>query len=535
MAQKNIRTSSSSSSAPNHFISLQLLLITILISSSIQSHAFQFIEATVDDVQRALTCGHVSSMQLVHSYRDQIQRYNPALRGVTELNPDAEAQARRADKDRLAGKRGTRLSGVPVLIKDNIATKDGMNTTAGSFALVGSVVAQDAFVVKKLRDAGAIILGKASLKEWSGFRSSTMPGGWSARSGQAKNPYNLSKEVCGSSSGSAISVAANFATVAIGTETDGSIICPSSYNSVVGIKPTVNLTSRDGVVPISMRQDSVGPIARTVADAVHVLDVIAGRDENDEGTIEASRHIPRGGYAQYLNPEGLSGKRLGILRFPNYFNFPDSSIQNATYQQVFQTLREKGATVVDDVVIEHNDEIHENEMIALLAEIKRDMNSYLSKLHFTPSKSMAELISFNTHNRKLESIEEYPQDMFMMANQTNGIDETVEEAIAKLESFCKKGFEKTMEEKKLDALMYIGQKYVPFLGVGGYPSITVPVGYAHENMPLGIAFAGLKYSEPKLIQIAYALELTIHRRKPPPLDDFLSSSVHSDAHRVQAS
>ncbi|XP_054817072.1 probable amidase At4g34880 [Prosopis cineraria] len=531
MARKNLCTSS----ALNHFFSLQLILITILILPSPRSHAFQFREATVDDIQYALTRGHVSSTQLVHFYRDQIQRYNQVLRGVTEVNPDAEAQAHRADSDRLAGKRGSRLSGVPVLIKDNTATKDHMNTSAGSFALVGSVVARDAFVVKKLRDAGAIILGKTSLKEWSGFRSSSMPGGWSARGGQGKNPYNLSKEVCGSSSGSAISVAANFATVAIGTETDGSIICPSSYNSVVGIKPTVNLTSRDGVVPISMRQDSVGPMARSVADAVHVLDIIVGRDENDRGTIEASRHIPNGGYAQYLNSEGLSGKRLGILRFPDYFNFPDSSIQNATYQQLFHTFREKGATVVDDVVIEHNDEIHENEMIALLAEIKRDLNSYLSNLRFSPSKSMAELILFNTHNKNLESIEEYPQDMFLMASQTNGINETVQEALAKLERFSKNGFEKTMKEKKLDALVYVGQKYVPFLGVGGYPSITVPVGYTHDNMPLVIAFGGLKYSEPKLIEIAYALEHTINIRKPPPLDDLLLSSVETDSYQVQAS
>ncbi|QHN99760.1 probable amidase At4g34880 [Arachis hypogaea] len=494
----------------------------LLLHTHVHVHAiFEFREATVNEIQSAFSRNEISSKQLVKLYKDEILRRNPILCGVADLNPDAESEAEKADQERAEGKGGTKLSGVPVLIKDNITfKKKRMSTTAGSYALAGSVAAEDAFVVKKLREAGAIIIGKATLKEWSGFRSSNMPGGWSAYGGQAKNPYNLSNEVCGSSSGSAISVAANFATVSLGTETDGSIICPSSYNSVVGIKPTVNLTSRSAVVPISLRQDSVGPIARTVEDAVYVLDVIVGKDEKDEGTVNASTHIPEGGYAQYLNPHGLQGKRLGILRYPNSFNsiFPQNSMENATYQQLFQVMREKGATLVDDIVIEKNEEIYENEMIALLAELKRDLNSYLENLVSSPVRSLADLITFNHQHNTLEKIVDYPQDMFIKANMNNGMSKEVQEAISNLERLSKDGFEKMMKEKNLDALIYVGQKLVPFLAVGGYPAITVPGGYNNENMALGVSFGGLKYSEPTLIEIAYSFEQATKKRRPPPND-----------------
>ncbi|RYR69452.1 hypothetical protein HN873_007183 [Arachis hypogaea] len=494
----------------------------LLLHSHVHVHAiFEFREATVNEIQSAFSRNEISSKQLVKLYKDEILRRNPILCGVADLNPDAESEAEKADEERAAGKGGTKLSGVPVLIKDNITfKKKRMSTTAGSYALAGSVAAEDAFVVKKLREAGAIIIGKATLKEWSGFRSSNMPGGWSAYGGQAKNPYNLSNEVCGSSSGSAISVAANFATVSLGTETDGSIICPSSYNSVVGIKPTVNLTSRSAVVPVSLRQDSVGPIARTVEDAVYVLDVIVGKDEKDEGTVNASTHIPEGGYAQYLNPHGLQGKRLGILRYPNSFNiiFPENSMENATYQQLFQVMRDEGATLVDDIVIEKSEEIYENAMIALLAELKRDLNSYLQNLVSSPVRSLADLITFNHQHNMLEKIVDYPQDMFIKANKNNGISKEVQEAISNLETLSKNGFEKVMKEKKLDALIYVGQKLVPFLAVGGYPAITVPGGYNNENMPLGVSFGGLKYSEPTLIEIAYSFEQATKKRRPPPND-----------------
>ncbi|XP_016191697.1 putative amidase C869.01 [Arachis ipaensis] len=465
----------------------------LLLHTHVHVHAiFEFREATVNEIQSAFSRNEISSKQLVKLYKDEILRRNPILCGVADLNPDAESEAEKADQERAEGKGGTKLSGVPVLIKDNITfKKKRMSTTAGSYALAGSVAAEDAFVVKKLREAGAIIIGKATLKEWSGFRSSNMPGGWSAYGGQAKNPYNLSNEVCGSSSGSAISVAANFATVSLGTETDGSIICPSSYNSVVGIKPTVNLTSRSAVVPISLRQDSVGPI-----------------------------HIPEGGYAQYLNPHGLQGKRLGILRYPNSFNsiFPQNSMENATYQQLFQVMREKGATLVDDIVIEKNEEIYENEMIALLAELKRDLNSYLENLVSSPVRSLADLITFNHQHNTLEKIVDYPQDMFIKANMNNGMSKEVQEAISNLERLSKDGFEKMMKEKNLDALIYVGQKLVPFLAVGGYPAITVPGGYNNENMALGVSFGGLKYSEPTLIEIAYSFEQATKKRRPPPND-----------------
>ncbi|QHN99759.1 putative amidase C869.01 [Arachis ipaensis] len=498
---------------------LQTLLIMIIATSHVHG-MFQLKEATIDEIQSAFARNEITSKHLVKLYKDEIFKRNPILRGVSDLNPDAEFEAEKADEERLAGKRGTKLSGIPVLVKDNIDfKKKKMSTTAGSYALLGSVVAEDAFVVKKLREAGAIILGKATLKQWNGFRSYNMPGGWSAYGGQGKNPYNLSNEVCGSSSGSAISMAANFATVSLGTETDGSIICPAAYNSIVGIKPTVNLTSRSGVIPISLRQDSVGPMARTVEDAVYVLDVIVGKDEKDEGTVNASKHIPEGGYAQYLNPRGLQGKRLGILRYPDSFNnFPENSVENATYQQLFQIMRDQGATLVDDIVIEKTEEIYENEMIALLAELKRDLNSYLANLVSSPMRSLTDLIIFNYKHYVLEKIIEYPQDMFLDANKFDGISKEVQEAISNLERLSKDGFEKMMKEKKLDALIYVGQKLVPFLAVGGYPAITVPGGYNNENMPLGVSFGGLKYSEPTLIEIAYSFEQATKKRRPPPDD-----------------
>ncbi|KAI8023049.1 putative amidase [Camellia lanceoleosa] len=335
---------SSSASMLNPQISLLLLIsfaLSLSVSQSSTYHVFAIKEASVVDLQNAFKQNQLTSRQLVEFYIGEIRILNLVLRGVIEVNPDALYQANLADQQRKAKVPGSlyRLHGIPILLKDNIATKDKLNTTAGSFALLKSIVPWNAGMVMKLRKAGAIILEKASLSEWANFRSLAVPNGWSARGGQGKNPYVLSADPCGSSNGSTISVAANMVVVSLGSETDGSILCPTSFNGLVGIKPTVGLASRAGVIPVSPRQDTIGPICRTVTDAVYILNVTIGFDYYDaQATKEASKYIPRGGYMQFLKVDGLKGKRLGIVRNP-FFNFANGSDLSQVFESHFQTLK----------------------------------------------------------------------------------------------------------------------------------------------------------------------------------------------------
>ncbi|XP_010268669.1 PREDICTED: putative amidase C869.01 [Nelumbo nucifera] len=508
------------------FLLPALLVLTISgLSKNLAGDSFPIREASVHDLQAAFQQKQLSSRQLVEFYLGEIGKLNPVLRGVIEVNPDALNQADKADRERkmnapAAGSSLSGLHGIPVLLKDNIGSKDRLNTTAGSLALEGSIVPGDAGVVKKLRKAGAIILGKASLAEWSHFRSLNQPSGWSARGGQGLNPYLLSNDTCGSSSGSAISVAANMVAVSLGTETDGSIICPASFNSVVGIKPTVGLTSRAGVIPISPRQDSVGPICRTVSDAVHVLDAIVGFDKKDaKATRKASRFIPKGGYLQFLKENGLQGKRLGIVRKPFFKIIGDSFVEKA-FEEHLKKLRKKGAILMDNLTIAQVDAIldlfHSGELIALYAEFKQSLNAYLKELVASPIRSLADAIAFNQNFSKLEKIEEYPQDIFLNANSTNGIGEVEKEALMNMSRLSRDGFEKLMMENNLDALVTPDSRVSSVLAFGGYPGITVPAGYNRKGLPFGIFFSGLKGSEPKLIEIAYAFEQATKVRVPPP-------------------
>lgn len=498
------------------------LLLPTLLAISAQSnaiHAFPIREATIKDLQLAFKQNKLTSRQLVEFYLGEIHRLNPLLHGVIEVNPDALSQADKADYERKVKAAGSLrgLHGIPILLKDNIATKDKMNTTAGSYALLGSVVPRDAGVVVKLRKAGAIILGKASLSEWSNFRSSKAPSGFSGRGGQGKNPYVLSADPCGSSSGSAISVAANLVAVSLGTETDGSILCPSSSNSVVGLKPTLGLTSRAGVIPITPRQDSVGPICRTVADAAYVLDAIAGFDHYDPATRTGSEYIPRGGYKQFLRPHGLKGKRLGIVRNP-FFNFDKGSPLAQVFDHHLQTLRQEGALVIDHLEIGNIDSLYSianDEMTAMLAEFKLAINAYLKELVTSPVRSLAEVIAFNNKFSDLEKIKEYGQDFFLLAEATNGIGKKEKAAILNLEKFTRDGFEKLMTRNKLDALVTPGYAVSTLLAVGGFPGINVPAVYAGDGEPFGICFGGLKGSEPKLLEVAYGFEQATKIRKPP--------------------
>ncbi|KAF5727833.1 putative amidase [Tripterygium wilfordii] len=504
------------------FSSLRLVLLASFLSGfhTFTSHGFSIKEATISDLQLAFRQNQLTSRKLIEFYIGEIRTLNPVLRGVIEVNPDAIHQADKADKERKANAPVSLspLHGIPVLLKDNIATKDKLNTTAGSFALLGSVVPRDAGVVVKLRKAGAIILGKASLSEWANFRSFEAPNGFSARGGQGKNPYVLSADPCGSSSGSAISVAANMVAVSLGTETDGSILCPSGSNLVVGIKPTVGLTSRAGVIPISPRQDTVGPICRTVSDAVHVLDAIVGFDYNDGATRDGSKYMPYGGYKQFLKTNGLKGKRLGVAWNP-FFELLEGSLPAQVFENNLQILRHGGAVVVEYLEIANIDVIFNStlsgEEVALLAEFKIHLNAYLRELVVSPVRSLAKIIAFNENNSDLEKIKEFGQEIFLAAEATNGLGKAEKAALLNLERLTSDGFEKLVRENELDALVTPGATIAPVLAIGGLPGISVPAGFGNRGMPVGISFGGLKGTESKLIEIAYSFEQATKIRKPP--------------------
>nr|KJB15755.1 hypothetical protein B456_002G193900 [Gossypium raimondii] len=441
---------------------------------TITNYTFSIREATIKDIKLSFERNQLTSRQLVQYYLREIARLNGLLKGI---------------------------------IEDNIATKDKLNTTAGSFALLGSVVPRDAGVVEKLRKAGAIILGKASLSEWANFRSTTATSGFSPRGGQGKNPYVLSATPCGSSSGSAISVAANLVTVSLGTETDGSILCPSSFNSVVGLKPTVGLTSRAGVIPVTPRQDTIGPICRTVSDAVYVLDAIVGFDSNDEATRHASYYIPPGGYKRFLNPYGLKGKRLGIVRNP-FFKIAQGLGLGQTFDNHLHTLRRQGVIVVDNLQIANID-------VILNVSASGEAVAILKELVASSVRSLADIIAFNLKFPDLELTDKIGQDIFLAAQATNGIGAQEKAALANLENLSKNGLEKLMRDYKLDAVVTPRADASSVYAIGGFPAIIVPAGYDSQGVPIGISFGGLKGSEGKLIEIAYAFEQATKIRKPP--------------------
>ncbi|KAK7258042.1 hypothetical protein RIF29_32437 [Crotalaria pallida] len=506
----------------SEFSLILLILLTILSYTITAQKYFSVKEASITEIQLAFKQNKLTSRELVELYLGEITRLNPLLKGVIEVNPDALSQADKADYERKTKAPTSlhELHGIPILLKDNIGTKDKLNTTAGSFALLGSVVPRDAGVVSKLRKAGAIILGKASLSEWAHFRSLSAPNGFSPRGGQGKNPYVLTADPCGSSSGSAISTAANLVAASLGTETDGSILCPASSNSVVGIKPTVGITSRDQVIPVSPRQDTVGTLGRTVSDAVYILDVIAGIDYNDPATTTWSKYIPQGGFKQYLNPDGLKGKRLGIVRNPFFGLLGDSQVTQA-FEKHFQTLRKEGAIVVDNLEIANVGIIlnpnKSGEAVATVAEFKLSLNAYLKNLVISPVRSLADVIAFNLKNADVEKIKEFGQEIFLAAEATNGIGAIEKAALANLEKLSREGIEKLVSDYKLDALVTPGPTIAPVLAIGGFPGINVPAGYDSKGVPFGINFGGLKGSEPKLIEIAYGFEQATKIRKPTAL------------------
>nr|CAB3486581.1 unnamed protein product [Digitaria exilis] len=488
------------------------------------SFSFEFEEATIDSIQAGFKNGSLTSTALVHYYLDKITRLNPLLHAVIEVNPDALRQAARADAERSTGHRRGALHGVPVLIKDLIATRDRLNTTAGSLALLGSVVRHDAGVVSRLRHAGAVVLGKANLPEWANFRSARSTGGlhgWSARGGQSRDPYVLSANLCGSSTGSSIAAAANMAAATLGTETMDSILCPASLNSVVGIKPTVGLTSRSGVIPFSSRQDTIGPICRTVADAVHVLEAIVGYDALDAAaTKSASKYIPKGGYKQFLRIDGLSGKRIAQIDYASIYDFDQSRSTILHFMVIFPvTIWQHGATVIENLKIENLNGIlnitRGGLLTALTAEFKFNLNNYLSNLSYSPVRSLSEIIAFNNAHPTEEKLKEFGQQVLLLSENTTGIGPEEKAIIRQLEELSENGIVKLMTEHHLDAILTPDSDATPLIAYIGLPGIVVPAGYDEQGVPFSISYSGLKGYEPRLIEMAYAFEQATKVRKPP--------------------
>ncbi|KAH0451822.1 hypothetical protein IEQ34_019121 [Dendrobium chrysotoxum] len=528
MPLKQFSNAASMTSATHIFLLLLLFVVSICSQSTSFTTRlnvegpFKFEEATITDIQVAFNNGRLNSSQLVMHYLDQISTLNPHLNAVIEVNPDAIDDAAKADLQRSTdGMHLSPLHGIPVLIKDNINTHDKLNTTSGSFALLGSVVPQDAGVIQRLRQAGAIILGKASMSEWDNFRSLGTKEGWSARGGEGRNPYPTTDGPCGTSSGSAIAVAANLVTVSLGTDLDGAITCPAVVNSVVGIKPTVGLTSRSGMVPISPRLQTIGPMARTMADAVTLLDVIVGFDPLDaNATKEASRFIPIDGFQKSLKEDGLEGKRVGILRHSFSNEYPNGTMEANTFEAHFQTMRLKGAILVDNIELK-NVEIMQNitasgEATVLLAEFKLSLNAYLKDLVSSPVRSLADVIAFNNQHPIEERMKEYGQIIFLASQQTNGIGESEKNAMKRMAQLSKEGMEDLIQEKSLDAVIFPDSSMSHAMAIGGFPIISVPAGYNNSGAPFGISFAGLRGSDATLIEIAYAFEQATKVRKPPP-------------------
>jgi amidase len=458
----------------------------------------------------------------------EIDREGPRLRSVLQINPDALEIARQLDEERKTkGPRGP-LHGIPVLLKDNIATADRMETTAGSLALLGSKVPRDAFVAHQLRKAGVVFLGKASLSEWANFRSTASSSGWSGRGGQGLNPYVLDRTPCGSSSGSAAAVAANLVAVSVGTETDGSILCPSSSNSVVGIKPTVGLTSRSGVIPIAHSQDTIGPFGRTVADAATLLGAMTGIDPLDPAT-QASAGKFFTDYRQFLDPNGLRGARIGVAR-QVYFGY--SSKTDAIANAAIERMRELGAVIIDPADIPTAQQIVSSpELTVLLFEFKADLNKYLSELISSPVRTLADIIAFNNAHASQE-LKYFGQELFLLAEATTGLnDPTYLAALAEDQRLSRQeGIDAVVNKFNLDALVMptssppwridlidgdhgLGGSSQP-AALAGYPAINVPAGFSFE-LPVGMTFMGRAFSEPTLIKLAYAFEQGTKARHKP--------------------
>ncbi|GJG86705.1 amidase [Gemmatimonadetes bacterium T265] len=512
---------------------------------------FAFEEATVDDLQRAMAGGQTSARALAAAYLARIDAVDrpgggrPGMAAVIEVNPDALAEAARLDAERKAGRVRGPLHGIPVLLKDNVDTGDRMQTTAGSLALAGPPAPRDATLAARLRAAGAVLLGKTNLSEWANFRSTRSSSGWSGRGGQTRNPYALDRSPCGSSSGSGAAVAANLCALAVGTETDGSIVCPSGVNGVVGIKPTLGLVSRAGVIPIAHSQDTAGPMARTVRDAALLLGALAagGADPRDAATAPAQAHVAAD-YAAGLDAGALRGARVGVLRSSFGFHAETDRVMEGA----LRVLRDAGAVLVDPVAIATTGKWDTTENDVLQYELKADMNAYLAErargLDASAQnaagrnaagdpmpRTLADLIAFNTRHADRE-LQWFGQELFEQSQARGPLtDAAYQKALADNRRLAgAEGIDATLAAHRLDAIVaptngpawtidlvvgdHFGGGYSSPSAVAGYPHVTVPAGFVH-GLPVGLSFFAGAWSEPRLIRLAYAFEQATRARRAP--------------------
>jgi amidase len=499
-------------------------------SSATNDRPFELSEISITNLQRGMESGKFTARSLAETYLERIAEIDasgPMLKSVIELNHDALTIADALDSERRSERVRGPLHGIPVLIKDNIDTADKMATTAGSLALVGARPPEDSFVVKQLRNAGAVLIGKTNLSEWANIRSNHSTSGWSGRGGLTRNPYALDRNPCGSSSGSGTAVAANLCAAAVGTETDGSILCPSSVCGIVGIKPTIGLVSRTGIIPIAHSQDTAGPMARTVRDAAILLGVLAGIDPQDAITADSKGHA-HVDYTQFLDAAGLKGAKIGVAR--NYFDFHDGV--EAVMSAALEAMKSAGATLIDTEALKIVDESGSSESTVLRYELKADMAAYLARLGpQAPVKTLKDIIEFNDRNKQKE-MPYFGQDVFLKAEALGPLtDYKYLEALAKCRRLTRtEGIDAAMDKHKLDALVAptMGPACMTDLvngdhwlggstsaaAVAGYPSITVPAGHIF-GLPLGLTCFGRAWSEPTLLKLAYAFEQATKLRRPP--------------------
>ena len=490
---------------------------------------FELDELTIGDLQSRMSSGVLSARSTAEMYLhriEEVDKHGPAVNSVIELNPDALAIAGALDKERKEkGPRGP-LHGIPILIKDNVDTADRMQTTAGSLALMGSHPARDAFVAQQLRKAGAVILGKTNLSEWANIRSNHSTSGWSGRGGLTRNPYALDRNPCGSSSGSGAAVAASFCAAAVGTETDGSVICPSSVNGLVGIKPTLGLVSRSGIIPIAHSQDTAGPLARTVRDAAILMSAMAGTDPGDQITAE-SQGKSYADYGSFLDPKGLRGARIGVAR--KYFGFNDAV--DSLMENLIAEMKRQGAVIVDPADLDSHGKFNDSELTVLLYELKADLNAYLAGRSDAAVRSLKDIIAFNERHKDAE-MPYFGQDLFLKAEEKGPLSskEYVDALEANHRLARKEGIDGVMDRFELNAIM--APSGAPaFLtdlidgdadshessnaaAVAGYPNITVPAGFV-SGLPVGVSFFGRAWSEPALLKIAYGFEQATKVRRAP--------------------
>ncbi len=492
--------------------------------------AFELEEWTVDRLQEAMVSGEQTARSIAERYLERIEaldRTGPEIRSVIEVNPEALEIADILDEQRSAGTVLGPLHGVPVLIKDNIDTHDRMSTTAGSLALAGTIAPEDSHVVKQLRRGGALILGKTNLSEWANFRSERSSSGWSGRGGQTKNPYALDRNPCGSSSGSGAAASANFAALAIGTETDGSVVCPSNANGIVGVKPTLGLVSRSGIVPIAHSQDTAGPMARTVRDAAVLLGVMVGPDPTDPITVDGAQR-GHSDYTQFLDPAGLAGARIGVWRAR--FGFHERV--DEALEEGIAAMKVAGAEVIDPIEMPSIGEIRNNEYEVLLYEFKTDLEKYLAgRGPDTEPRTLADLIAYNEANAAKE-MPYFQQEIFLKAEEKGPLTEKAYlEALATSKRLSREeGIDRVVAEHRLDAIVaptggpawvtdlvngdHFGGGSSQAAAVSGYANVTVPAG-AVFGLPVGMSFIGPSFSEPTLLKLAYAFEQTTQARMAP--------------------